>query len=113
MSETIDALFVSNYVDIDRWHNDEAGDLQVPSVGRVKGTLSALSDTEWMKDEVDVVMEGRLYDFSRFLSWVRHGKTTEWQRYDVFSMTLMAIPMYLLYEIGLVMARVLIPHKVA
>jgi len=32
---------------------------------------------------------------------------------DVFSMTLMAIPMYLLYEIGLVMARVLIPHKVA
>ena len=32
---------------------------------------------------------------------------------DVFSMTLMAIPMYLLYEGGLVMARVLIPHKVA
>jgi sec-independent protein translocase protein TatC len=32
---------------------------------------------------------------------------------DVFSMTLMAIPMYLLYEAGLVMARVLIPPKVA
>lgn len=31
---------------------------------------------------------------------------------DVFSMTLMAIPMYLLYEGGLVMARVLIPDKV-
>jgi sec-independent protein translocase protein TatC len=30
---------------------------------------------------------------------------------DVFSMTLMAIPMYLLYESGLVMARVLIPDK--
>ncbi len=32
---------------------------------------------------------------------------------DVFSMTLMAIPMYLLYEVGLVMARVLIPSKAA
>jgi radical SAM superfamily enzyme YgiQ (UPF0313 family) len=95
MSETIDALFVSNYVDIDRWHNDEAGDLQVPSLGRVKGTLSALSDAEWMKDEVDLVMEGRLYDFSRFLSWVRHGRTTEWQRYDVFSMTLLSGTYYL------------------
>lgn len=31
---------------------------------------------------------------------------------DVFSMTLMAIPMYLLYEGGLVMARVLVPDKV-
>jgi sec-independent protein translocase protein TatC len=32
---------------------------------------------------------------------------------DVFSMTLMAIPMYLLYEAGLVMARFMIPGKVA
>ena len=32
---------------------------------------------------------------------------------DVFSMTLMAIPMYLLYEGGLIMARVLIPEKTA
>jgi sec-independent protein translocase protein TatC len=31
---------------------------------------------------------------------------------DVFSMTLMAIPMYLLYEGGLVMARVLVPDKI-
>ena len=30
---------------------------------------------------------------------------------DVFSMTLMAIPMYLLYEGGLLMARVLLPEK--
>jgi sec-independent protein translocase protein TatC len=32
---------------------------------------------------------------------------------DVFSMTLMAIPMYLLYEAGLVMARMMIPGKLA
>ncbi len=32
---------------------------------------------------------------------------------DVYSMTLMAIPMYLLYEAGIVMARVLVPSKAA
>ena len=32
---------------------------------------------------------------------------------DVFSMTLMAIPMYCLYEAGLVMARILLPEKTA
>ena len=31
---------------------------------------TALSDAEWMKDEIDLVVEGKLYDFSRFLSWV-------------------------------------------
>jgi sec-independent protein translocase protein TatC len=30
---------------------------------------------------------------------------------DVFSMTLLAIPMYLLYEAGLVMARIMLPEK--
>jgi sec-independent protein translocase protein TatC len=32
---------------------------------------------------------------------------------DVFSMTLMAIPMYLLYECGLIMARFMLPEKTA
>jgi sec-independent protein translocase protein TatC len=32
---------------------------------------------------------------------------------DVFSMTLMAIPIYCLYEAGLVMARILLPEKTA
>ena len=95
MSEDIDALFIPQYVDIDRWHNDEAGDLQIPSMGRVRGTLSALSETEWMKDEVDLVVEGRLYDFGRFLSSVRYGTTSEWQRYDPFTMTLLTGSYYL------------------
>jgi sec-independent protein translocase protein TatC len=30
---------------------------------------------------------------------------------DVFSMTLLAVPMYLLYEAGLVMARIMLPEK--
>ncbi len=32
---------------------------------------------------------------------------------DVFSQTLLAIPMYLLYEGGLIMARILLPEKIA
>ena len=30
---------------------------------------------------------------------------------DVFSQTLLAVPMYLLYEVGLVMARIMLPEK--
>jgi sec-independent protein translocase protein TatC len=30
---------------------------------------------------------------------------------DVFSQTLLAVPMYLLYEVGLVMARFMLPEK--
>jgi sec-independent protein translocase protein TatC len=30
---------------------------------------------------------------------------------DVFSQTLLAVPMYLLYEGGLVMARIMLPEK--
>jgi sec-independent protein translocase protein TatC len=32
---------------------------------------------------------------------------------DIFSQTLLAIPMYLLYESGLFLARVLLPSKTA
>ena len=103
MTETIDALFISHFVNADRWHNDDGGALQPPSVARSRGTLEALGQDEWMKDEVDVVIEGRLLDFSRFLSWVGHGTTAEWQRYDVFSMTLLSGTYYLnlLHQHGL------------
>src|SRR3954470_7977854 len=87
MSEPIDALFIPYYVNVDRWHNDDSAELPVPSVARTRATLDALSDAEWMKDEVDLLVEGKLYDFSRFLSWVRYGTTREWSRYDPFSMT--------------------------
>jgi sec-independent protein translocase protein TatC len=32
---------------------------------------------------------------------------------DVMSQTLLAVPMYLLYEAGLFMSRLLLPHKMA
>ena len=95
MSEAIDALFIPYYVNIDRWHNDDDGDPPPPSLARTRATLNALSSDEWMKDEIDVVIEGRLYDFSRFLSWVRYGDTTQWRRYDPFNMTLLSGSYYL------------------
>jgi len=95
MTEPIDALFIPYYVNIDRWHNDEGGQAPVPSLARTRATLDALSDAEWMKDEVDLVIEGKLYDFSRFLSWARYGSTREWPRYDPFCMTLLSGSYYL------------------
>ena len=94
--EALDALFVPFYADVDRWYDDGSDDdLLVPSQSRAQGILSALSADEWMKDEVDLVIDGRLYDFSRFLSWVRSGTTADRDAYDPFSMTLLAGSYYL------------------
>jgi p-methyltransferase len=90
--EPIDALFISYYVNADRWHND--GDDR-PSLARTRALLDALSDDAWMKDEVDVVIDGKLLDFSRFLSWVQYGSTAEHYRFDPFNMTLLAGSYYL------------------
>jgi p-methyltransferase len=95
MPERIDALFISFYSNMDRWHNDDGRDYVTPSLARTRGTLSALSQDVWTKDEVDLVIDGKLYDFSRFMSWVRYGTTAEHSRYDVFNMTLLSGTYYL------------------
>jgi radical SAM superfamily enzyme YgiQ (UPF0313 family) len=95
MQETLDALFIPYYVNVDRWDNDSDGDLVPPSLARTRGVLSALSDDVWMKDEVDLVVDGRLYDFSRFLSLVRYGTTSESDRFDPFNITLLSGSYYL------------------
>jgi anaerobic magnesium-protoporphyrin IX monomethyl ester cyclase len=97
MPEAIDALFIPFYSNVDRWHNDSDRDFEYPSLARNRGVLTALSDDLFMKDEVDLVIDGKLYDFSRFLSWVRYGATTECERYDPFSLTLLAGTYYLSY----------------
>lgn len=89
MSEAIDALFISHFVDLDRWSAASDGDYVAPHLGRARATLDALSDTEWMKDEIDLLVEGKLVDFSRFLSLVRYGHAGEWRRYDPFAITLL------------------------
>jgi radical SAM superfamily enzyme YgiQ (UPF0313 family) len=48
-----------------------------------------------MKDEVDLVIDGKLLDFSRFMSWVGYGTTAESARFDPFNMTLLAGTYYL------------------
>jgi radical SAM superfamily enzyme YgiQ (UPF0313 family) len=95
MLENLDALFIPFYVDADRWHNDTDADYQQPSLSRSRAILSALSNDKWMKDEVDLVIDGKLYDFSRFLSLVGHGTTRDWERYDPFNMTLLSGSYYL------------------
>ncbi len=95
MPEAIDALFIPFYANVDRWHNDSDRDFEYPSLARSRGILAALSDELFMKDEVDMVIDGKLYDFSRFLSVVRHGATVEWDRYDQISLTLLAGTYYL------------------
>jgi Radical SAM superfamily len=100
MPRSIDALFISYYVNVDRWHNDDDPDGPVPSLARTRGLLSALAADVWMKDEVDIVIDGELYDFSRYLSLVRYGTTAEHARYDPFNMTPLAGSYYvnLLHE---------------
>jgi p-methyltransferase len=95
MPEAIDALFIPFYSDIDRWHNDRDRDFGYPSRARNRAILEALSDERFMKDEVDLVMDGKLYDFSRFLSWVRYGTTAEFERYEPFTLTLLSGTYYL------------------
>jgi p-methyltransferase len=95
MRRTIDALFIAHYVDRDRWDNDGDDLPREPTPARTRALRSALSDEQWMKDEVDLVVDGKLYDFSRFLSWVRYGDTSEHARYDPFNMTLLAGSYYL------------------
>jgi anaerobic magnesium-protoporphyrin IX monomethyl ester cyclase len=94
MAQALDALFISYYANADRWHNDLEAD-PPPNLARTRGVLAALSDDVWMKDEVDIVIDGRLYDFSRFLSWVQYGSTVERVRFDPFNMTLLAGTYYL------------------
>ena len=69
--------------------------LQYPRWPARVALLTALSDEFWMKDEIDVVIGGKLFDFSRFLSWVRYGTTAEHERYDPFNMTLLSGTYYL------------------
>lgn len=95
MPERIDALFIPFYSNMDRWHNDSGRDFEYPSLSRNRAILEALSTDLFMKDEVDLVMDGKLYDFSRFLSWVGHGTTGEFERYEPFTLTLLAGTYYL------------------
>lgn len=84
--ERVDALFISYYADVDRWHNDWPADIArrparaVPE-GRVDRTMMGRIERQ------SVRIDGRPYDFPRFLSRVRYGHTREYRRYDAYTPT--------------------------
>ena len=93
--EPLDVLFISYYVNADRWDNDRDGDHVPPSPAREQGVLMALSAGDLIADDSEVVVDGKLYDFSRFLSLVRYGTTNEQDRYDPFTLTNLSGSYYL------------------
>jgi p-methyltransferase len=93
--QSIEALFIPYYQDMNRWYND------VPGQNRPLSKMSAAhgSDMDFVRASrmarESVRIDGNLYDFSRFLSWVRYGSTLEYERYDSYSLTLLAGSYYL------------------
>lgn len=94
MTQTIDALFIPVYVNVDRWDNDDVADDPGPNPARRHGVELALSEDHF-KEEIDLVVDGKLYDVSRVLSLARYGTTAEYQRYDAFNITLLSGSYYL------------------
>jgi len=94
MTERLDALFIPVYVNVDRWDNDAGDERAATNRARERGIETALSDNHW-KEEVDLVVDGKLYDVSRFLSLARYGTTEEHPRYDAFNITLLSGSYYL------------------
>jgi len=86
----IDALFLSYFEDIDRWHNDHAPSASGPTGNPARpipadqpGGRSILARTA--RQAVDV--GGAVHDFSRYMSLAGHGDTREYRRYDSFAIS--------------------------
>ncbi len=88
-TRAIDALFIPYYHDVDRWHNDANGDGQLPAEAPTVSVRTDASRKARMMGQ-GVRVDGKLVDFSRFLSWVRYGSTAEYERYDSYTLTLLA-----------------------
>lgn len=86
--ETIDALFLSYYEDIDRWHNDFGAERSAPTGSRAPVIQKGASGDRTILARMarqSAGIDGGLYDFARFLSWTRYGHTREYRRYDAFT----------------------------
>ena len=86
MRESVDALFLSYYADIDRWHNDWGGEVRrmpprAPQPGEHDQTMMGRIERQ------SVRIDGRPHDFARFLSWTAHGDTSQFRRYDAYTPT--------------------------
>lgn len=88
--ERIDALFLSYFEDIDRWHNDHAPSASGPTGSPVQllapddpGGRTILARTARQA----VTLDGDVHDLPRFLSYAAYGSTIEYRRFDAFSLT--------------------------
>ncbi|MCB9913919.1 MAG: radical SAM protein [Planctomycetes bacterium] len=87
----IDALFVSHYEDLDKWHNDHVA----PEVGEGGLTGPRPEDDAEAEDATTrarllrqaVRIDGHFVDQPRLLSKLRYGTTAEHRRYDSFAFT--------------------------
>jgi p-methyltransferase len=92
--EVVDALFIPYYFDQDRWHNDAGGaDEGEKAAAALRGSHSFARKARMAREGVTV--DGKLYDLARLLSWMRYGSTVEYERYDSYSLTLLAGTYYL------------------
>ncbi len=99
-ARTIEALFIPYYFPIDRWHNDAAngnGNGHGEAAAAAAGSDKASFARKARMAREGATVDGKLYDFSRFLSWMRYGDTSEYERYDSYSLTLLAGTYYLSY----------------
>ncbi|MCB9913918.1 MAG: radical SAM protein [Planctomycetes bacterium] len=84
--EPVDALFLSYYEDVDRWHNDwVAGEERAPDRARPQDRPDRTRMGRIERQSVRI--DGRPHDFPRFLSHVRYGHTREYRRWDAYTPT--------------------------
>jgi p-methyltransferase len=89
--QPITALFIPYYYDADRWHNDAAAGHGGGAESRARGK----SARKARMTKEGVTVDGRLLDLARLLSDIRYGTTAEYERYDSYSLTLLAGSYYL------------------
>jgi uncharacterized radical SAM superfamily protein len=86
----VDALFFSYFEDVDRWHNDHLGGGATTSTTGVRASVigDANDHSEFSRlVSQSVGIDGGLHDMPRFMSWVAHGTTAQYQRYNPFAIT--------------------------
>ncbi|MEO1699896.1 MAG: radical SAM protein [Planctomycetota bacterium] len=88
--ESIDALFLSYFEDVDRWSTDlpDTRTRATGSPARLVGRDDPNGATILARSARQAVtVDGRTLDQSRFFSLAAHGTTSEYRRYDTFSIS--------------------------
>lgn len=87
----LDALFISHYEDLDKWHNDhvppetQEGGITGPRPSDEAAAEDLTTRARLLRQAVRV--DGHFIDQARFLAKLRYGTTAEYRRYDSFAFT--------------------------